>query len=481
MSFRAKKWTSVQVGISTGTRPAGLRILAGMSTGEPLAGPRAAAASMHGDGDISSSVSPSSAVDLERKLTSQLSLMYRPSLPIYSTRSQESFALDFFWDIEEMRIDAAVALPLSFVTAVLAHSEWTIEGSSAAVAQYGAQEIQWFWSNAVGLVQDDGYAWGWSPGELTWDVKDGLLCQSAFQTFNPRDADPMIRNGKPVGIVVRNVDGGDLYLHAWRDDVPNKGFWYAHRSRHGRRHGRSQIRPAWRHWRRLSGRDGGEEIIDLGVYRNGVGDTVVRHPNEPYRARDGRTSAFAESGVTHTRDEARMIAENRKAGAGIAISSERDSSGNPRWDIEVLEAKAQVDKLVSYVEYLERKCSKAIGVPPELFEAAQTGSGYSGRAIPLQAFLVSQQRPLDDLTRAWVEQIGMPAVKWNFGQDAWIRVTPVPLFESYRKAAWDSPSGQQSPMVQGGFQPPGQPDAGMPDDGGGEPAMLSTEFELCEV
>lgn len=425
-------------------------------------GPRAAAANLSDQDNASAPISGKTAANIESLLFGPMATSYRPSLPIYSARNVDWHSLEFYTDVEAMRRDAAVSLPLDWVMGPLVHSEWEIEGRTVKEAQFMAKQIQWFWSNAVGRTQEESYCWGWCPGELSYGVQDGLLVQDRYDTFAARDADPLVKDGKPVGIRVRNTENGSLDLHGWREDVPNKGFWYAHRAPHGLRRGRSQIRPAWRPWRRLMGRDGAEEIIDLGVYRHGIGSTVVDHPNKIQKTVPSAAPSFAQNGEWHTRDEARSIAESAKGGAGIAVSSETDGKGARLWDYRVLNAGVNVEQLISYVEYLERLCSKAVGVPPELFQAAQTGSGYSGRAIPLQAFLVAQQRPLDDLTREWVNQVGLPMLRWNFGPNAWARITPVPLIESYRKSAWDKPGGSSVAMPQapamggpGGFAPPG--------------------------
>lgn len=425
-------------------------------------GPRAAAQGTSGNDGPTAVVPPKTAARLEQQLTTQsVASTYVPSLPIYSARSSDWLNFEFFQDIEAMRKDGCIRLPLTFLLGAIAHGEWEIEGSSGVVAEFGAKQIQWWWANARGRVHEEGSIFGWCPGEVTYDVRDGLLVQQEFDTFHPNDADPMVmqhgpKKGKPVGVRIHAGVSGQRDLWAFRDDVPNKGFWYTHQGRHGMRRGQSQLRPAWRPWRRLMGRDGAEDIIDLGVYRNGIGDTIVGHPNQFVKATDSNQPAWATADGWHTRDEARQIAETRKAGSGIAIPSECDSNSNRKWFVETLETGVNIPGLVEYVDYLEQLCSKAMGVPPELLQAAESGSGYSGRAIPLQAFLTAQQRPLDDLTRMWLEQIGLPLVKWNFGPDAWIRITPVPLVESYRKSAWDGPGGQGQ-SVPSGYTPGGQP------------------------
>lgn len=417
------------------------------TTAEPgnAAGPRAAAARTSRDEADQKPIGPQQAASLEELLMRPVVLNYVPRLPIQSARYGDRLYFDFYFDIEWMCRDDSIQLPLQWVMGPAAHAEWEIEARTHAEAIFVAQQLQWFWWNARDQIQEEGYPFGWAGGELVYDIHDNLLVQSKFTGFNPRDIDPLVKDGKPVGVLVNNTGGGESKLHAWREDRPNKAYWYAHRARRGQRRGQSQVFAAYRPWLRLSGRDGGEELVDLGFYRLGVPIVAVDHPNEPYKAVAGQQGIASFGGLTHTRDEARNIAETVKSGAGVAISSQRDGKGDRKWDLRVMATGVNGEQLISYVEYLERKCSKGVGVPPELFQAAQTGSGYSGRAIPLEGFLTAQQRPVNDLTRSWFDQIGKQLLKWNFGPDAWARVTPLPLLASYKKNAWDKPGQPPQP------------------------------------
>lgn len=424
------------------------------ANGSP-SGPRQAAARASGRRDHPSSrVSAPAAAGLESLLTRGLAAGYQPRLPIHSSRFGPELFFHFYHDIDWMVRDDAVRLPLTWVMGPAAHAEWGVEARTQAEALFVAQQLQWFWSNAVTLVQEEGYPYGWCPGEMTYDVHDGLLVQSAFTTFNPRDADPALHpdTKRPCEVHVQNTEAGVTKLWGWRQDIPNKGFWYAHLARRGQRRGQSQIWAAYRPWLRLTGRDGGEELIDLGMYRLGVPIIAVDHPNINHTVKEGRAQPYAANGFTSTNDEARAISEQVKGGAGVAVPS-TTKSGAREWDLRVIQTGVNGTQLIEYVEYLERKCSKGTGVPPELFQAMQTGSGYSGRAIPLEGFLTAQNRPVGDLTRAWADQVGQPLLRWNFGPDAWCRVSPKPLLGSYRKNAWTEPGDQPGGPPQAPPQP----------------------------
>lgn len=432
-------------------------------------------------------VDPRSIREAERLMKAGWALGYRPQLPIMSTRSAEVLGWYFFQDAEVMRIHPDIKLPLSYVMGPLHYGEWEIEASSYAAAVFAAKQLRWWWQNAFPDLQEEGYVYGWAAQELEYCEEDGFWVMDRATTFNARDVTPMIlmdgqNRGNPVGVRVINLMGGKVDLWAWRDDVPNKAIWYAHDPRSGERYGFSQIRPAWRHWRRLAGIDGIEEITDIAAYRFGCGIVEVLHPNEKVSAEDSGLPGYGVNGVVHTRDIAQFIERNLKSGAGVALPSETwptttAGGGARKWEVNIKSFTTNIGQLGEHDDRVARKCSKAIEVPPELFEAAQTGSGYSGRAIPLQGFLVSQQKRFHRATRTAMQQAICPLVRWNFGSKAWVKATPKPLTESVRKSSWEAP-GQEDPaaMAQGapamsqGVDLPPEPGAGGGGGGGMPPS-----------
>ena len=119
-----------------------------------------------------------------------------------------------------------------------------------------------------------------------------------------------------------------------------------------------------------------------------------------------------------------------------------------------------------------------IGVPPELVKAGGTGSGYSGRSIPREAFLDGQQRIADAMLQIFVEQVVKPLVLWNFG-DVPFEISCKPLLKSQVENKQGQP---QDPLPQpaddqgqGGQPPPGQggdPGA-QPPEQSGQPFSLT--------
>ena len=140
-------------------------------------------------------------------------------------------------------------------------------------------------------------------------------------------------------------------------------------------------------------------------------------PNIPGTALDsqGRPRRFA-------RDIARQIGEQLKAGATVGLPSAKyptEQGGDYKWGMEFPDHTINVDGLINYAKWLQDQISYGIGVPPELLQAGETGSGYSGRQIPLESFLAAQQKIADAILRLFVAQVLAPLVRWNFGPVKW--------------------------------------------------------------
>lgn len=385
--------------------------------------------------------------DAEEYLGSQITAGYKPQLPVYSFRDEYFNPFEFFWDIEAMLRHDSVTTPLTNVMAPISQMQVKVDASSTRVAKFVIDEWQKFLEMYIPTVQQNAYPYGWMGAELKYGIERGVQVVTDFKDFNPRDVVALVKKSDTVGIRVNNVPSGAKDLPGSRKGFPAKGFFYAHRPRYGNRYGRSQIEAAWKPWRRLTGRNGVEEVTDIGIYRYGTGTVVVGAPLQDTQSKN-QPATTSPSGRQSALQRALEIAENLKAGSAVAKPNVYDNKGNPLWTIDFEQPRTNVPELLQAGDALRGECSKAIGFPPELIEAAETGSGFSGRIIPLQGFLMSLQPVAQGLFYAWFTQVGRPLVWWNFGPNAWVRPRVIPLLVSYRTAAMP-----QQPQQQGLQQP----------------------------
>lgn len=348
------------------------------------------------------------------------------------------------------------------------------------VDDFVREQCRLFWDRGVPRLQG-GYDYGWIGLENKYDASGGKLRWTDLIQFSPRDTFPLTVNRELIGVRVKNVEGkGQADLFTATRDVPAKGLWYAHDPRYNALYGQSQTLGAWRPWRRLAWKDGAETVADHGVYRLAFHGPLLRYPNE-----DLQTAQQGVSGTTYdsqgrprryARDMARQIAEQAKTGAGIGLPSENYSAemgGGKKWDMEWPKHVLNVEPLIGYAKYLHDQIAYGIGVPPELLQAAETGSGYSGRAIPLEAFLQAQQRLANAILRLFIEQVLAPLVWWNFGEVRW-HAEVKPLLQS-KLDRQKGEKAQGQPAGLPGAQPPGTVPPGQEATGTQTPGPLTPQ------
>lgn len=409
-------------------------------------------------------------------LQDEVTLGYRPTMPLESLwlSGSDMPQITLRRDLEFMQMHPVVQTALDYYRSGIAGAEFWGGPDNADptndrgkpispnpdVAQFVLAHVEQFWMRGVPKLQEGGYPYGWAPAEHIYKEANGYLVWSHLKEFHPNDGYIMtIGEGpykfKPVGVRVKNVrekQPVDLWFAS--ESIPAKACWYAHRPRFSSFHGRSQLIGAWRPWRRLGWRDAVEQVIDAAVYRAGYRGPIVRHPMEDMQtAKQGipATQADGLGGMRRSaRDVARQLVEWAKAGAGFTLSSAKypqAQGGGDKWAIEWPDHVMDVRPLIDVAKYLEDQIMLGIGVPPELVRAGGTGSGYSGRSIPREAFLDGQQKVADAMLQLFVEQVLRPLVLWNFG-DVPFSVSCKPLLKTQADNKQGEQPGGQKPQPQ---------------------------------
>lgn len=398
---------------------------------------------------------------VEDELTGEaLTAGYRPTLPVALFTG--ATILPYWWlyrDIEAMLLHPCVAIGMSYFRSAIWPSRFKVESDSPAVAEFVEKNLLRYWSANLSQVQE-AESYGWSAHEIIYRVEDGQLHFDTLDTFSPWDVTLLTTKRKYVGFRVKGVPGGALDL--WGPlKGPAKGYWYAHRPRFQKYYGRSQLYGAWRPWRRLAGRDGAEEVIDGGVYRFAYSGPIVRFPAKDELATIRNPGPTRQS----AREVARQIAENAKAGVSIAVPSGKypaEQGGGDQWSIDFPTSTLNVSGLLEYNKSLADQILLGIGVPPELLQASDTGSGYSGRNVPKEAFYLSRQGDAHHQVATWREQIGDPLVLWNFGEFAKYQIEIEPLLASQEQQASGAPGGYGANPLASLMGGAGGPSGGLP-------------------
>lgn len=439
-------------------------------------------------------------------LTEELTLGYRPSNPLEAMWAAGGDLPQFTMrrEIPLMEIHPIVSSALEYYRSGIANAEFwggpdhqnpqNDQGKPISlnqkVSQFVLAHCERFWERAVPLIQQGAYPYGWAAGEHVYKEASGMMVWDHMKDFHPTNAFILTLGYKPIGVRITNIrekQPVDLWLAS--ESVPAKACWYPHRPRFGQVYGRSQLTGAWLPWRMLGFRDGMDQIISAAVYRAGWKGPVVKFP-------PGHSAPTAQSGVPATRtdggglprrenrDVARQIMEWLKAGAGVAISSQQyPDGGGAMWEVDFPEHVMDVSPLVNAAKWAEDRIMLGIGVPPELVQASETGSGYSGRSIPREAFLDGQQRIADAMLQLFVEQVIRPLVLWNFG-DIPFSVSCKSLLKTQADDKQGEEPGQKPAAPQGpqqGNQPPAPPPQPAAQQPPGQPALSLEDSLLARV
>lgn len=377
---------------------------------------------------------------------------YKPTLPgsmFWDGANSTPDLARLFQDAEAMLAHPRVEHALNYYKSGTANAEIVLE--DASTPEHGAflqSEAQRFFKQHRGAAQRS-YEYGRGAAECVYDDSDGAMRLSEMHPKLPLDCRALALSGQYAGVRVKGSQKA-LDLPGPVGPLPAKAFWLAHNRRYSRWYGMPRLYAAWRPWRRLAGRDGAEDIVDGGVYRFAFQPPIGRYPGEDSTPPANDPSAGQAGVRSINRDKMRQMLETLKAGGVVVMSSRTDDKGQYVWDVRYPDGSLDVGGLLAYTADLEKAISLGIGVPPELLEASEVGSGYSGRMIPLEAFYVGQQSNAEEMLLAWYLQIGRPLLWWNFGPKAWGRLAVADLLKTRMKAMKEaSGEGQQGPQ-----QPP---------------------------
>lgn len=376
-------------------------------------------------------------------------------------------------DVERMVAHPDVSQPYSYYKAGIASVKFTVTAQDKEQAKFAHDLLTRVWERHLDQLQFS-YDYGWCGYELTYEEDDkGRLDLQQIIDLHPLDCWAVTRKGRYRGLRLKPSglssmpSGGILRLQGATDlwgpgKWPARCLWLTHGRRFDRFYGQTQLLGAWRPWMRLAGRDGAEDVLDGGLYRFAYQGPEVRYPPEDFRKKGG-----GEFDYEAARNEARQMAEQAKAGFSVALPSTYDDKGHPKWEIKwPSSVMSGIGTLLDWEGNLQKQISRGVGVPPELLEASDTGSGYSGRKIPLLGFYEGQRKNARNLVRALVDQVILPLLRWNWGREAWCEVEvdiDVPAAISGEQPEQAGPQGAMPPGAEQGMPP-------SPDGQDGQPA-----------
>ena len=405
------------------------------------------------------------------RITSEQTSGYRPTVIMHPYWLDQSMPPFTIWVIERMRIDPQVKLCTSVRTAPLMRPIFEVSGDKE-VTKFVSDTLRAFWTKAIRKVAK-AMVYTLCGGEILyeWDEQKSQFRFRGLSSIYPTDLKIRSLNGRFTGLRVRMRRGR---IHAQNvgkehpDDVIlrlPKAFLYLHNREFGAWTGRSIYESAYKPWFDKAERDGGYDIRRLWYYKCAFDGGDIYHPEGNYVDPDTEM-------VIPYQDIARQIMEMGKTGGVYAFPNSTDANGQRKWERRPPAGNGSGGDILGYIDSLDVEISRGLEVPDDII-SQQGGTGsYSGRAIPLAAFMAIANETLTEMVSAVDEFVIAPLVRMNFGSDRLYEIMSA-------KVDVNAFTGEQQQQQPGDQQQESQPpDGQQPQEGGDQqPEMMLSRIE----
>ena len=395
--------------------------------------------------------------DLRRRLLRNPAAGYTPTGSAFGAAL--SYALDgkpyfTFFDVPRMMRDPRVRFTLRLWRSPFQQVKWKVKAESDAVTRFVDSTFRRFWRRSVPRMLHRYCQFGFAPAAAEWCVRRGKVRLDRVQVVEPRDATPLVFDrgrhaGRMAGFRL-TARGGARCVTA-----PH-AIWYAGQQEYGAFHDAPLLAGMYDPWAEKNTRGGALDTRRLGHWKYAFSGDVIRHPKG--------TQNFGtdeQPQVRDNQDVAREALESIYSGSGLTLSNEPNQGmpGEYAWKVERGGSNVNLPALLEYPKQLDAEITTGGGIPPEVLEAAEVGSGWSGRMISLLTFFGS----IDEFVGPMVDAFE-PACRYattaNFGPRAYWELEPVPLTDALKEAAGSGPGGGEGPNPLPGL-------LGMPPKGSG--------------
>lgn len=309
---------------------------------------------------------------------------------------------------------------LSAKVTVKPGSKLAARSDAAEIQEFIAQQWQRIWSTSAAQILRCKH-YGFMAYEVVYKTVDDRIEFDYLRDFHPFDVGELkLAGGGRVGVRIHNIQrpgGGSVDL------IGPKGLWITYDDEFCRTWGRALLQRAYAPWYDKNSDGGAFDLRRLRNFKDAwIGD-LIRYPLKQIRTPNGQ--------FVSGRDLAREIGENRASGVPIFLPSTRDQSGNYEWDYSPPQGVAGDSGIPQWIGDLDWDILDGLLVPREVVEASQTGSGFSGRSVPLVGFLSIRDLEFGGYVRQIKGQSLKPLARANYGLDADdFDLVPTPLVET---------------------------------------------------
>jgi hypothetical protein len=270
-------------------------------------------------------------------------------------------------------------------------------------------------------------AFGNAGGEAQWfqDPDTGMMELQGLRDAAIPDMRPMQLRGQLAGLEIL----GNHHVFAPRF------WWITNDPLYGSFYGQSRLEPAWHPFSDKAGKHGALGCRRLWYLKNAYRGGRMRHPVGRFKDTDGEIKDYEQ--------KARQIVELYETGGVLTQPNTRDENGNYMWEFEDPTINGELRDLREYPKDLDREILIGLGIPPEVVDAAESGSGWSGRSVPFLVFLSGEDEIASNMVHSIDRQLIRYGARFNFGSAAKYEIKVHSLIQAEEKnvtqpsaAAW---------------------------------------------
>jgi hypothetical protein len=367
-------------------------------------------------------------------------LLGRPVTARYSQFPDQAYThvrdlpLFTFHTIRYMLIDPTLRLGLAMRAAPLHQAEFArrtigpdgkikwvpgIKADRQDVGEFVLRQLRRIWRFDLHKILS-AQIWGWSAGEVTYRLKDGLVEVDRILTRSARDVFALRsqKEGKVLGVRFHRIGGGvgeaDLFFP--------KCFWHAYNPEAESPYGVSILKGAHSPWADKWLNGGALDVRRLFAHKDAYGGVEIYYP-------PGTTNIDGKGEVPN-RDVMREMAEQMKSGNVVTLPSER-LEGQLMWEVKRAQIPANPTHIFDYPKDLDTEMLRGIEVPDDVVTSDSGGVllGSAGKQIPMLAFYTNGDKWLAQVLESLITQVIEPLVLLNWGRAEFFEVTTKPLAE----------------------------------------------------
>ncbi len=373
----------------------------------------------------------------EAILTERQTAGYRPPPPMWSSLfdAQRLPPWNYQW-AEAMEVTPQVSFGAAVGHSPLYQSEVEVTCDDKKVAEYISEQWRSMWGRfAKKIVSYDRAGFGALEVVYKWNDETQELSIDGICDFHPGDVKALTESGQLVGARIRS---NRMSAGSSIDLVGPKFVWLKYDADYGRLFGRSLLRGAFEPWMEKYKSGGATDLRRLRFIKDSwIGD-IGRYPMELVRIAMPDGTIREVSG----HDLLQEMLSLRAAGGILMLPSQKDEAGNYIFDYTPPQAVAGATEILSYVESIDWEIWKGQLVPREVVEASTGGSGFSGRTVPMMAFLAIRDVQLMDIVTAF-KHVFEFMVHHKYGKKIPFSMRPKPLIEQFAENVGGTQAGGQ--------------------------------------